>query len=169
MSQCFSGLAWVWESFLRLSRVGGPELDVHGGTAQSTIMGLPGVKSLQGQVRRGTEEGFGHSAKFSPSSCQQDYSIWLWQGMGEGNSAGRACEELTLPASRAQPHEVGGSSALGGPGNGCKVGLLAAGNTEVGAARERWETTHCNCCRIANHRAAEEHSASRGDVVGKDV
>lgn len=120
LSQCFSGLAWVWDSFLRLSRVGGPELDFHGGTAQGTIIGLPGVKSLQGQVRRGTEEGFGHSAKFSPSSCQQDYSIWLWQGMGEGNSAGRACEELTLPASRAQPHEVGGSSALGGLAMGAR-------------------------------------------------
>lgn len=52
LGECFSGLIWDWKSFLRrLSRVGHPEGDVHGGPAQPFWRG--GSKGEKGEGNRG--------------------------------------------------------------------------------------------------------------------
>lgn len=127
---CFSGLTWTWETFLsELSRAGAPELDAPGqgvmipaGQHQPSwcdhMEGLQGRSLDEWAMGRGTEEGCHCSAELPPSSCQQDYFLWLGQGTGHwwlelGRRSVRGAHTTDIQRADHMKWGVGGSLCPG--------------------------------------------------------
>lgn len=154
------------DSPTRVKRSSSPELDVpgdpsgcSGDTAQQDSISLPAVTTWR--VYRGkawmNEPQEGEWKKdvtalqnylHSPASGIISFGWSRAWGADGWHLEDRACEDRTLPTSRVQTtwNRRWVEACALGPGNGWKVGLLAAENTEVWAAGERWETAQCNCC-----------------------